>query len=231
MNTAADFSTRIGTYVQNVLVSLAVTMLLSSCATMPVGPSGSIAPKNSAETEIFYQAVATGAIVGGAAGALIGKKTNDTSGAIAGGILGAVVGGLIGREIAKQQIADLRNVKLETDRMEMLLANARKYNKEISDYNRQLRVDISNLKKQSQDQQSRLAQQKLREAEQSRENLQESIDDRAKIANTLESSQQRKYKQELKQLEKEEQKMDQYIAELKKIDEEGRAQTGKIRTI
>lgn len=99
--------------------------------------------KSDEEMHIFYEAVAVGAATGAIAGNLLAKatKNNRTQGTIIGGLLGS----WIGQEFAKQQIKDLRNVKLDNDRLGHLLASTRNYNQEVANHNRQLQNQINQL--------------------------------------------------------------------------------------
>ena len=73
------------------------------------------------EEKISGQATATGAVLGGVAGALIGGDKNREGGAI----IGAVIGGLAGNQVGKKRVRNLHAKQAETDRLRDRVASAR----------------------------------------------------------------------------------------------------------
>jgi uncharacterized membrane protein len=207
-------------HTRKAVVTLTTILLVAACTTLPLGTPSDALPRNTAESEIFYQAVITGSVAGGAAGALIGHQVDKDKGTWIGGAVGSVIGGLIGREVAKQQIQNLRDIQLKNDNLQAMLTSVRSYNSKAAEYNRKLEREVRQLKK-SKDRSEvayRQVQGKLRDAEVSRANIHTTIEEREKIAATLTPSQQRQLERELSKLQKEEHRIDRQISELKKLE-------------
>jgi len=91
------------------------------------------------EERIGGQATATGAVLGGVAGALIGGDKNREGGAI----IGAVIGGLAGNQVGKKRVRNLQAKQAETDRLADRVASARAFNRDMYAYNQDLNKQIT----------------------------------------------------------------------------------------
>ncbi len=199
-----------------------ILSFLSSCATM----QGIIEkPQNSAEREIFIQAVAAGAVIGGVVGGVVGRKTskkNKDENTAIGAAVGSAVGGGIGLLVAKYQIENLRDIELKNDQLKALLNSARQYNQKVAAYNNDLEQEINHLRKKTKAEQKRIAMDKKKQVEKYRTQVKAALAERKKLSEKLVPKQKEQYQKTLKELKTEEQKLIATIEELKEIYEQAR---------
>jgi hypothetical protein len=172
-----------------------------------------VLPENSRENEIFMQAVGGGALLGGAAGAVIADRMGSNM--LLGGALGSMVGAAAGKAVADQQIRNLRDVTLEADQLEAVLAEARAYNDDVAEYNAGLEREIARLRSLDESERARLAQTQLRDAELSRQRALAQSEKRQQVIASLAPEQQSKVRAEDRALEAQIKVMDTHIAELR----------------
>jgi|GEM_PF-2785626 len=180
---------------------------------------------NSAERQIISQAIAGGALVGAAIGAGVGALLdgkNPGIGALLGGAAGALLGGVAGAVVGKRQIENYRNIKLSNEKFEKLLASAQEYNNNVATYNNNLEQDIALLKNKTKPEQEKIAKDKLKEAEEQRQNLELAINEREKLSQILVQPQMVEYQKTLADLNQEGQKLDGIIKKLRSISEPAR---------
>ncbi|MCP4217007.1 MAG: glycine zipper 2TM domain-containing protein [bacterium] len=193
-----------------------ILSFLSSCATM----QGIIEkPQNSAEREIFIQAIAAGAVIGGVVGGVVGRKTskkNKDENTAIGAAVGSVIGSGISLLVAKNQIENLRNIELKNDQLKALLNSARQYNREIVRYNHELREQIAQIRKNTKAEQARIAMDKKKQLGKYQIQVKAVIAERTKLSEKLVPGQKRQYQKTLKELETEERKL---IITIKELDE------------
>ncbi len=206
---------------KTIIVFIMMLSFLSSCATM----QGIIEkPQNSAEREIFIQAIVAGGVIGATAGSLYGytkggkdksKEDKRKSAAKAAG-WGLAVGSIIGTVVAKYQIENLRDIELKNDRLEALLKSARQYNQKVADYNSSLQQEIIKLEKKTKAERAQIAMDQKKRVEKYRVQVKAAIVERAKLSESLVPDQKAKYQKTLRKLENEERKL---IASIKELDE------------
>lgn len=204
--------------VRKVVILLIVVFLLSSCAGVHTGGNNRGFLKNSEENEIFTQAIAAGAIIGGGTGLVACNQFNlskserilCTGGAtVAGGVLGYIVGAV--------QTDNLNQRRLENNRMATVLNQARQYNNKVISYNSRLRQDIRNLE-QARNKNPKDIEVKINAAENELDNLQEAIEERqGRIAQLSDDNQKRQYENTLRTLEVEKTSLDASIKKLKRL--------------
>ena len=182
--------------------------------------AGTTTPQNSAEFEIISQARNTGALIGTTVGATAGAiiaKHNRLLGGLIGGAVGALAGGLAGQLVGKQQLYNYRNIKLENEKLNSLLNEARRYNSDVEKFNAGLKRQIQGLTCETLPERERIARLKKQEAEEYRKGIQIRIEERTKLSKTLIEDQKKDYKAEIEMLMQEEKKLDQTIIELSRI--------------
>ncbi|MCP4109132.1 MAG: hypothetical protein GY749_26985 [Desulfobacteraceae bacterium] len=200
---------------KTIIVLIMILSFLSSCATMP---------QNSAEREIFIQAISTGAAVGAVAGGIYGytkggkdkKEKDKKESATKAAIIGSAIGSVIGWGTAKIQIENLRNYEMKNDQLEALLKSAREYNQGVAKYNRELRQQITQLRYNTKAEQARLAMDKKKQLEKYQAQVKAAIAERTKLSEKLVPKQKKQYQRTLRELETEERKL---IAAIKELDE------------
>jgi hypothetical protein len=208
---------------KNITVLIMILSFLSSCATMQgiVGKK----PQNSVERDIFTQAIAASAVIGGVAGGVMGAAAsgkNKKENALIGAGVGALLGGVVGGAVANHQIENYRNIQLKNDQLETLLDSARQYNQRVAAYNNRLEQQMIRLRKKNKEERARIAMAKKQQAEVYKTQLQEAIAERMKLSEALVSGQKEQYQQTLRELKIEEQKLIATITELEDIYEQAR---------
>ncbi|HSP42741.1 MAG TPA: hypothetical protein VLO11_07725 [Luteolibacter sp.] len=129
-------------------IALAVICIMAaSCAN-----SGSLLVSTPDEVKTMRQARAAysagGALVGGAAGYLIGKKSdNHLMGGIMGGLAGAAIGDALGQKAGEDKIQAKRTAKATEEQLVSDIAAAQKFNTAARSYNSRLRNEIAELRK------------------------------------------------------------------------------------
>lgn len=206
---------------KNIIVFIMTLSFLSSCATMQ-----EMKPQNSAEREIFIQAIAAAGVIGTAAGAIYGytkggkdksekdKKESAAKAAAWGGAIGSGIGLLI----AKQQLKKLRNIRLKNDQLSALLDSARQYNQEVAGHNERLQKELNWLKKKSKAERKRIAMDKKKQVEKYQAQVKAAIAERKKLSEKLVPEQKEKYQETLGKLEAEDRKLQ---AAINKLDSWG----------
>ncbi len=210
-------------HVFKTIVFITILSFLSSCATMP----GFRKPQNSNERDIFIQAIAAGAVIGGAAGFLIKKfDKNETlmkyynkfckmiGVKIPVELFGSAIGAAIGWAVALNQIENLRDIQLENQQLEALLNSAKQYNRKVADYNNNLEQQIIQLEKKNKEEQKRIAMEKKKQVEEYRAKVSAAITEREKLSKALVHSQKEQYQKTLRKLKAEEEKLDAAINKL-----------------
>lgn len=200
------------------IIALLITVfLLSACANMQTGQYLSGGLDNSAEMTIFFQAVGVGAGLGLGAGLLACNKLEGTARKLCVASATAIGGG-IGYFVAKQQINNLNQVRLENNQMEAMLSAARKYNSDTASYNAQLRREIQQLR-QRRGWNPKEVQGKLYAVRNKQKKVNEALEVRRRVVAKLSDSQQRsRYQQTLRQLESESSRLNSSMRELEQIN-------------
>ncbi|MCP4351622.1 MAG: hypothetical protein GY795_39660 [Desulfobacterales bacterium] len=209
---------------KTVIVIMMILSFLSSCATM----QGIVnKPQNSAEREIFIQAIATAAAIGAVAGGIYGytkdgkdksEEDKKKSAAKAAG-WGALAGSIIGTVVANEQIKNLRDFEMKNDQLEVLLKNAREYNQRVANDNNDLRQQIAQLRNNTKTEQARIAMDKKKQLEKYQAQVQAAIAERTELSEKLVPKQKEQYQKTLRGLEAEKQKLIAAIEELNEIYE------------
>lgn len=199
-----------------ILAVAGITFFLLACQGMPQREDSASADVEvqSIESQIFYESVAAGAAIGAVTGGLIGNQVGE-AGAWFGTAAGAVIGGIIGNAYAEQKISEYRDVRLQNDRLQILVQQAQRYNEEISAYNASLQADIAQLQKQNEDDRMRLSQLKLAQAKAKQRAVAERIKERKALRDALVADQSAVLRQELFRLEEEEKILNGHISKYK----------------
>lgn len=90
---------------------------------------------------------AGGALVGGAAGYLIGQKSdNQLAGGLMGGLAGAAIGDALGQKAGENKVQAKRTAKATEEQLLNDIAAAQKFNAAARSYNSRLRSEITSLR-------------------------------------------------------------------------------------
>nr|VFJ94923.1 MAG: Glycine zipper 2TM domain-containing protein [Candidatus Kentron sp. LFY] len=202
---------------------LGLIVTLAACQALPqradrVGNVPDDPKHRSEESKIFYQSVTTGALIGGVAGGVIGRKmSDDGKGTILGAVTGAIIGGMIANQYAKKKISEFRDVRLKNEQLEQLASQARKYNDEIRAYNASLDADIASLKKKNKADRERLATARLKAIKGKKAEIVARIEEREQIKNALVEDQQLKMVRNLEVLRQQEKELNLKIARYERL--------------
>nr|VFK38916.1 MAG: Glycine zipper 2TM domain-containing protein [Candidatus Kentron sp. SD]VFK43202.1 MAG: Glycine zipper 2TM domain-containing protein [Candidatus Kentron sp. SD]VFK78977.1 MAG: Glycine zipper 2TM domain-containing protein [Candidatus Kentron sp. SD] len=202
---------------------LGLVFALAACQALPqradrVGNVPDDPKDRSEEAEIFYQSVAAGALIGGVAGAVIGRKmSDDGKGTLLGTVIGSAIGSAVANEYAKKKISEFRDVRLKNKQLETLVSQARKYNDEVRAYNASLDAEIASLRKMNKADRERLAIAKLKVVKEKKTEIAARIEEREQIKNALVEDQQLKMARHLEGLRRQEKELDLKIARYEKL--------------
>nr|VFJ62403.1 MAG: Glycine zipper 2TM domain-containing protein [Candidatus Kentron sp. DK] len=202
---------------------LGLIITLAACQALPqrADRTGNVPTDlelRSAEAKIFYQSVATGAIVGGVAGAVIGRKlSDDTGGTLLGTLIGSAIGSVIANEYAKKKITEFRDVRLKNEQLKTLVDASEKYNEEVRGYNDSLDSDIASLRKKNRADRKRLATIRLETIKQKRAEIAKRIEEREQLKNALVEEQQPVMEAQLEALRQQQKELDLKIARYERL--------------
>lgn len=172
-------------------------------------------------SESIMGGAAAGMAVGTIAALIWGQSTEAT---LVGAGVGSLGGIIAGRVIGLNRIREIKDLKLENNKMKDFLYSADITNKKIADKNRELAGQISSLhlKKKSGEEQKAIAQQELKQAQKQQEEIKKLMEDRKIIAEALENEQEKQYQKRLEELKKQDEALSDLITQLEDLAKDGR---------
>lgn len=167
---------------KNFIAGFLVATLAACSSTSPVGSPRYAAypslPASQVEDKIRMQAIGAG-IGTGIMYTFI--KGGDRKDYLKNGAIGGLVSGLIGEVMVR----NARGQMVKTTRLQQMVDGARQYNAQALAYNRGLTKEISSIRSKSASERSRIASSRKKSAENSRDAIQETINQRISVVNEL----------------------------------------------
>lgn len=202
-----------------IAVTLMAALLATSCQTTDLA---ALSPSQ-VEEKIIKEARTVGTVGGALAGAAVGYLANDWKGALYGGLAGAAVGNRIGNAQGQKQASNYQAARMEGDRLNRLVAEARSYNTQVAQYNSKLQAEIALIETTTGTERAQLAAAQSKSASQSLQSVNQVITVRQNAMQNLQFSNRSAYEAEYQTLV---QRRDELEKSLEKLNSLGTTTVG-----